>query len=77
MKINIIFTDADAVYDAITRAINESISKMQLSEKEKKILVDIRRESIEEKLEKWIEFGEIIQIEFDLESMTALVKENK
>lgn len=73
-KIKIYIKDPDGVSNAIKDAIESELDKQQIyDEKERKCLLDIREERLSEKLSKWIDCGENLTIEFDLEAATAKV----
>lgn len=73
MKIVVTLKDPDGVYDSIRDAVESSIREMSLNADEKKVLISSRQKSCERILEKWIEYGEYVRIEFDTEAGTAIV----
>ncbi len=78
MKIRITFKDPDAPYDAIQEAAKEQVEAIEgLDADEKESLVEGRVESIQEKLNPWIKYGEYITVEFDTEAKTATVIPNR
>ena len=74
MKFKVTLKDPDGFYESIDEAIEDSLPGM-LTERETKALKEARREEYEERMRKWVEHGEYIEIEFDLEAMTATVVE--
>ena len=77
MKINVTLKDPDGVYNSIEEAAKDAVNKMEgLSEEEGQALIEIRTESIKNKLKRWIKYEEYIRIEFDTDLMTAKILEN-
>lgn len=74
-KITITFKDPDGVLNCINDDVLEQVQSVTSDIREIEQLVEMRTETITEKLSKWIEYGEYITIEFDLDEMTARVKE--
>ena len=78
MKIKMQLKDPDGVYESIREAAEKQVSEMTgLRESEKESIIENRHEEISEQLEKWIEWGEYITIEFDTETATATVLQLK
>lgn len=75
MKISITFKDPDVVGDAIDEAVRASLKELGLPKEEQDAVFDVRRESVNEKLDKWISHGEYVTVEFDTDAGTATVKE--
>lgn len=74
MKIKIYIKDPDGVSNAIQDTINAQFDEQKIYDKEeRRALTDIRKERLDEKLSKWIDCGENLTIEFDLEADTAKV----
>lgn len=75
-KITITFKDPDGVFDRIRDQVVDEVEGMEgLSKIEKEDLIEARTDELNEKLSKWIQYGEYLDVEFDLENMTAKVKE--
>lgn len=74
MKLTITFKDPDGVSEAV---INEVLATIPdgLDEEERDDLISSRVTKINSKLDQWLEFGEYITIEFDLENRTARILE--
>lgn len=66
MKISITFKSPNAVADAIDREIDHDLDDYEAEE-----LV----EQWSEKFKKWVRYGELITIDFDLDAGTATVQE--
>lgn len=75
MKIEITMKDPDGVYESVRQDVEDSVKALNLSKKETEALIEVRREEIMSKLGKWIEYGEYLNVAFDLEAMTATVVE--
>lgn len=77
MKVTIHMKSPDAVGDAVREACVAESSRIApgADDDQREILFDDIEQKMDEKLKKWIEFGEYITVEFDLDSMTAAVKE--
>lgn len=74
MKIRVYIKDPDGVGDAIRDAINAQFDEQKIYDKEEReVLSEIRKEKLGEKLSKWIDCGENIILEFDLDTMAATV----
>ncbi len=74
MKIKITLKDPDGFYDAISDAIQGSISQIEgLTDDEKEALEKTRRDEINEILSEWVEYNEYVTIEFDTDAKTATV----
>lgn len=69
--------DPDGVSDAIMEAAQRSVAGMKLDDDEREELEESRREKISEKLGKWFEYSEYLDIEIDLDAGTAVVVERK
>jgi hypothetical protein len=75
MKYRFSFKDPDEVYDEIDRAVKASLAALDLSDKEKEILFETRREAEVEKLSKWIRYGEYVSVEIDTDTGIARVRQ--
>jgi hypothetical protein len=74
MKLRLTLKDPDGVYEMIQEAAENQVEQIEgLNDDEKESLIESRREKISEQLQKWIEYGEYVHIEFDLETKTATV----
>lgn len=74
MKITITLKDPDGVIDSINDCLKDEVRSIEgLSDDEKEDLIETRREEVNEKLSKFIEYGEYVTIEFDTELLTARV----
>ena len=74
MKLNLTLKDPDGVYEMIREAAENQVKQLpELDDDEIESLIEKRHEKIAEKLEPWIEYGEYVIIEFDIELGTATV----
>lgn len=72
MKIRIILKDPDGVGDSIDEAARDSLPE-GLSEEERDMLFDLRREKIAADCTPWLEYSEYVTIEIDTDAGTAVV----
>jgi len=78
MKIEITLKDPDGFYEAIREAAEKQVALINgISEYEAETLIENRHESISEYLSRWVEYGEYVTIEFDLDNATATVKKQQ
>jgi hypothetical protein len=78
VKIRITFKDPDGVWECVREAAAEQIGDTPgLDKEERELLIDSRQEKISDALEKWIEYGEYVEIEFDTDAGTATVVPQK
>lgn len=74
MQVRITLKDPDGVYDSIQKAAEKAIAAIEgLEHDGREELVERRREKIGESLRPWIEYGEYVTLEFDLDAGTATV----
>lgn len=72
--VDIYLKDPDRVGDAIDEATRTDIAELtSLSEEERDMLYDSRREKIAEACERWIEYQEYIRVRIDTAAGTAEV----
>ena len=72
MKFTVTLKDPDVLDDAINDAVDKSFPE-GLSEEEKELLADGRREEYRLFAGKWMKYGEYLTVEFDTEAGTALL----
>lgn len=78
MKIAITFKTPDAVDHAIENAdVPRTVYEDGVPDDERHLVVRERTEAIREQLARWVKYGELVTIEFDLDAMTARVLERK
>lgn len=77
MKIRVTLKDPDGFYDSVKEAVKESLKGIGLSEAEVEAVAETRLEETWEKLEKWIEYKEYVDLEFDTEAGTAVIVERE
>lgn len=75
-KVTITLKDPDALYDAITEAVDTELDSTNLDAEEKDAIREIRREKISEIANKWFTWGEYLSVEIDTEEKTIKVLEN-
>lgn len=70
-KIKIQLKDPDGVGEAISNKITELVKDFDLDDQE--LLLESREEKVRDILEKWVEWGEHITVEIDLDTQSAYV----
>jgi len=65
--------DPDGVHESIRDAVEESLPDDLLDGDEREALFETRVDKTERLLSKWIECGEYLSVEFDLDEGTARV----
>lgn len=75
MKIAITFKSPDAVYDAVSEAATEFVDNIEadLDSAQIEALRDSQIEKHMEALKPWVEYGECVTVEFDLDAESAEV----
>jgi hypothetical protein len=76
MNIKLTFKDPDNPYEDIRTAVNNSLKQSGLDEEEIEAVFELRMEKTMKKLEKWLNHGECVTLDFDLVKGTAKVLEN-
>lgn len=75
-KLRIVFKDPDGVYDAVKAYAQNSLAAAVLPDCiDHEQLVEQCQDKLFEQLKHWLEHGEYVTLEFDLETMTARVVE--
>lgn len=78
MKITVTLKDPDGFYDAVQQAaVADTKQSTGLNKKAMDMLIECRRETLFEQLQKWVDSDEYIDIEFDLDAGTAKVIERQ
>lgn len=71
--------DPDAPYEAVRDAVRDQVKALvdsgAISRDEADDLVDSRVDEQNEKLDRWLQHGEYLTVEFDTDAMTATVVE--
>jgi ferredoxin-NADP reductase len=76
MKIKITMKDPDVLQDAIEEAVKEEVKSMEnLSDDEKELVVESRKEKASSVCGKWFRYGEYLTVEVDTENKTCVVLE--
>ena len=74
MIFRITVKDPDGVANSMQEAARRSIEDVNIDdENERELLIDSRREQLDELASTWIEYEEYITIEIDTEANTAVV----
>lgn len=73
MKFIVHIKDPDSLSEAIDEAVVESLADLGLDDDEMEPLIKKRSEKIHHKVATWVEYGECYRIEFDTDTMTAIV----
>jgi hypothetical protein len=74
MKLRIVLKDPDGVYNCIDEDVSESLRAMTgISDDERDVLREHRREEMGEAIKRWVEYGEYVTIEIDTDAGTAVV----
>jgi hypothetical protein len=74
MKFRITFKDPDGVYEGIEVAAQKLLKKVTgVTEEERELLKDSKIEFVSEFTSNWIEYGEYLTVEFDMETNSARI----
>ena len=73
MIVQVKMKDPDTMYDAVQDAVEKEVKAMGLPKDEADELIEIRTNKVRDKMGKWFEYGEYLDVEFDTEAMTAKV----
>ena len=74
MKFKVTMKDPDTLSDAISEAVNDDLDKIEgLSDDDREILSEGRREAAGKVAAKWFEYGEYVTVEIDTDAQTATV----
>lgn len=78
VKFIVTIKDPDVFDDALREAVEDEMAQSDLEDDdEAQAVAAIRLDKAREKLKRWVEYGEYIRVEFDLEAMAANVVERK
>lgn len=76
MKFRIMLKDPDGIGDALMDAAKKSLAGNTFFDtREAKAAHEERLESIKDRTDKWIEYGDYVTVEFDTDAGTAVVVE--
>ena len=77
MKIKITLKDPDGVWESIEEAAKANLASLTtiLDKDEVEDVLTRRREAIEERCKRWVQYGEYVTIEIDTDTNTATVCE--
>lgn len=74
MKFLVHLKDSDGFYESVQEAAKQAASKIVgLENDERKYIEERRAETINGFLNKWVEYGEYVTLEFDTDANTATV----
>ncbi len=73
MKFRVSMKDPDTLADAIDEAVREQLQTLGLSPEEQELLVEHRRESVDELCCRWFRYSEYLEVEIDTEAQTCTV----
>ena len=76
MIVKVYLKDPDGFYESIQESVKRTLQSLDgLSDTERGLLMESRMEEAGNKMRKWVEYGEYVTLEFDLDTMTAGVVE--
>lgn len=70
--IRLTFKDPDGVYESVRQFVIDNLPK-DLDEDEKDSIQDMRISKVQDKLSKWVEYGEYLTVEINLDTGEAKV----
>ena len=73
MKIKVTMKDLDAMYDAVQDAVMNEVAAIGILNDEFEIMVELQAEKVRADMAKWFKDEEYLTVEFDMETMTAMV----
>lgn len=74
MKFRITMKDPDGPYECIQDAAKDQVKAIKgISDAERERLLDSRVEALRDFANRWMEYGEYIEVEFDTEAGTCTV----
>lgn len=74
MKFTVQMKDPDTLIDAIDEAVKAELSAMNLPADEQELLLDSRREKVNEVCSEWFRYGEYLCVEIDTDAKTCTVQ---
>ncbi len=74
MKISVTLKDPDGFSEAVDDAVAASLEGSTLPQDEQDALLEKREEKLWQKLERWVDCKEYVELEFDTEAGTATVR---
>lgn len=77
MKFTVSIKDPDVFADAVQEAVTSEVKALGLDDDEAEAVIERRTEKVNDILERWVEYGEYIRVEFDTEAKTATVVPRK
>lgn len=74
MKFKVTMKDPDTLYDAVSDAVHEEVSRIPgLDNDEIEAVKSERKDKVKALCEKWFEYGEYLTVEIDTEAKTCMV----
>lgn len=73
MKFKIVMKDPDGVFESVRDAAWDSIESLGLEADEKSLVAEQRQERLDEMLEPWFEYSEVVWLEVDTDAGTIRV----
>lgn len=78
MKFRVTIKDPDVFDDALCEAVRSDVAKIEgIDDDERKAVEETRVATYRIALKRWVEHGEYIRVDFDLDAMTAIVVDRK
>lgn len=77
MKISVTIKDPDTLRDAVEDAVKAEVDKLGMERDEAGMLIEHRTEKLMDAMKKWWEYSEYLNVEFDMDAMTANVLERQ
>jgi len=75
MKIRVQFKDPDWFRDSVLQAVKDDGVLVGADDTEKERIYEARADEVEKELERWVEWGQYVHIDFDTKEGTARVLE--
>lgn len=73
MKFKVMMKNPDALDEAIDEAVEASLDNTPVSEDEREMLAESRRDEIRTLCGKWFEYGEYLRVEVDTVAETCTI----
>lgn len=77
MRFQVYIKDPDVFDEEIKEAVDKELSASNLPKDEQEAIKPIRLHKLYNFIDKWVEYGEYITVEFDTEANTAIVVPRK
>jgi hypothetical protein len=74
MKFTITIKDPDGFSNSVKQAVQDDVARIEgLDDDEREDLIESRQEKLWDELQQFVEYQEVIRVEFDTETGTATV----